>query len=211
MGTLIGLGMLAATAQAGHLDLSGGTRFPATAGVGLRYEGESRLQASASAGRIPEAYVGTLQTALGYAGLEDTVGVAADAMLTRAPYVQFGVGWRPFADRGLTLAVGHQTLWLEGAADEVEIEGYTLDADVSLQSTLRMLTGELRFDKPIGEHLLLSWSLGGMTTNDADSELSLPEGITLDEADVALAELDAFYEEHFRTPTFGVSVGYRFF
>jgi len=211
MGLATALLLTAHAQAAGHVDVTGGTQFPVTMGGGIRCEGASRLQVSAAAGAIPEAYVDTLESALGYAGMAEDIGVVADAMLTRAPYVHLGVGWRPFAERGLTLAAGHQTLWLEGAADEIEIEGYTLDADVSLASRLRLVTAELRVDRPIGEHLLVSWSLGGMKVIDADSTLSLPDGISSAELDTAVASLDTFYEDHFATPTVGLAVGYRFF
>lgn len=220
------LGLMSRLAYAGedqkqHLDLYGTTRFPYTAGMGLRYETPIRLQVSLAGGMIPDAYSSALGSVMvGLAGGEEIVGTALDVMLAETNYFHLGAGWRPFRNGGLVLAGGLQRLNLGGSAADIEIEDVDLSGisqleQTAIRSSLTMFTADLRYDLVIGERILLSMSAGWMQTLSASTNISVAEEVdTEDVREItgnAETIINALYEGYFRSPTVGISVGYRFF
>ena len=192
------------------------TQFPLSVGVVAMRERPSRVRLSGGVGFVPEAYAETINSvALAVNGYDQQTGVVVEQLLTQAPLVNLGVGWRPFG--GLVLTTGYQAIWL--AADSVSLGVDVPDqagieaSEVQVQSALHMATVALRWEASLAPHVRLHFSVGTAATLAADTSVraeSALSGVERAALTSSENELDQLLEERIHTPTLGMGMAYRF-
>lgn len=232
-GALLAVSRSAAAAEGPltrSLDVAVRTDVPVLVGATVTWEGPARLRGRLTAGTMPGPYVDLTNAAMtGFDIYSDTVADIIDHALRRSIVLRVEGGFRPLPRRGLTLGVGYQLLTLGGdsadlslfgeASDPVLVErARSLTGDLEVGITDHMLTGEVGYEWPIREHLLIGTSLGFAYTVSADSRVSPTreadgplEQEVIDAATASTADyLTYVFEEWVHLPMIGVSVGWRF-
>ncbi len=213
-----------------HLDAAILTDFPVMVGANVTYEAPSRLRGELNGGVIPGPYVDTINWAMTtFDVYSENVANLIDLALRNTLVLRPEIGFRPLPNRGLTVALGYQYLFLGGDTADVQyftenIEGdlaaFAQDAtgDLEVQISNHMIHGEVGYEWLVKERLVLRSTLGFAYTVRANTTVTptreadnAAEQELIDEVAILGEDyLDYVFEEWVHLPMVGVHAGWRF-
>lgn len=212
------------------LALEAGTNFPLDVGARVAIEVPGRLVLSGSLGYMPRQYADAINgTLVSFGAYDERTAEIIEAALRNSMVARAQLGWRPFASAGFYFSAGYGVVALGGGLSSAQtlaiITGEPLPADdgsetdpgeLTAESTLHQVVGEIGWAFALAERLQLRTSVGGFYTFDANTRLSFrdrPVATTLASPLLALGErwLDDTYRQHVHSPVVTATLGYVFF
>lgn len=210
-------------------DLSVVNQVPVIIGAQATLEVPYRILFQTELGFLPSAYVNAVSSILASAGaIDQTVADLVRSSLGNSFVFRLSGGFRPFAAHGFEIMGGYTLVAMGGGVSGKQaisaVTGAALpaeipDMEIPIRSTIHNVHVALGWRWVVADHFVIRASVGYMQAVASSSRIELPDGVPATAAVVSQLEqanktvdttLNDTYKTYVKSPTLGLSMGYRF-